>query len=266
MLGKLLKYEIKATARIFLPLFGLIIVLAVVNKIFMPLNHENFQIPQAISMSVYCVLVAAMFVMTLVVTIQRFYKNLLGDEGYLSFTLPVRTHSHIDSKMIVALLWSVLSVVVMALSIFIMVIDREGLTQVHEFFTDVALLYSRYGMPAVLLTIEGIVLVLVSILSGVVEIYAAITIGNLVPKHKLLAGFGSYIGFGVIQQIIVSIFMTASNNQLRDYFESFHYSGNEIPFQPIATALTALLVFCLVFGLIFYFLTDWLLHRKLNLE
>ena len=35
MLGKLMKYEFKATGRIFLPMFGALIVVAAVNRLFM---------------------------------------------------------------------------------------------------------------------------------------------------------------------------------------------------------------------------------------
>lgn len=268
MLGKLLKYEIRATARIFLPLYGMVVVLALVNKIFLPLNHQDFQIPQVISMTVYCILIAAMFVMTLVVTIQRFYRNLLCDEGYLSFTLPVKTHSHIDAKMITALLWSVLSLVVTAFSIYILVVTNPvDIGQVGRFFTALSQGYQQYGFPLVLLTLEGIVCFLLSILAGIVEIYAAITIGNLVPKHKLMAGFGAYIGFGIIGQIIVSTFFTAYGDRIREYFESFQYAANgSFSLEPAAVGITAFLLYVLVTGAVFYFLTDWLLHRKLNLE
>ena len=43
----------------------------------------------------YGMVIIAAFVITLIVIIQRFYKNLLTDEGYLMFTLPVKAHSHI---------------------------------------------------------------------------------------------------------------------------------------------------------------------------
>lgn len=54
----------------------------------------------------------ALGVLTIVVTIQRFRKNLLGDEGYLMFTLPVSTSSLILSKCITALIYAVLSFIV----------------------------------------------------------------------------------------------------------------------------------------------------------
>lgn len=41
-------------------------------------------------------------VVTAVILIQRFYKNLLGSEGYLMFTLPVTVSQHLFSKTIIA--------------------------------------------------------------------------------------------------------------------------------------------------------------------
>lgn len=40
----------------------------------------------------------ALFVLTMIVIIQRFYKGLLCDEGYLMFTLPVKPWQLIATK------------------------------------------------------------------------------------------------------------------------------------------------------------------------
>jgi hypothetical protein len=266
MLGKLLKYEIRATSRTFLPLYGLIMLLALINKIFLPLNKDYFRIPQAISMSVYVILIIALFVMTLVVTIQRFYRNLLGDEGYLSFTLPVKSHSHIDAKIVTTLMWLVLSLIVSLLSIFVMVVNTDVLSQIGSFFSQVSEVFRQNGAPSYFVLLEGIVLLILSAVEKIIEIYAAITIGNLTGKHKLLAGFGSYIGFGVIEQILASILVGASGERISNYFHSLHYSVNSIPLGPIALAILAIILFCAVFGIAYYILINWLLSRKLNLE
>lgn len=153
MLGKLMKYEIKATQRIFLPLYGLILVFALLIKVFMLFNIQNARgmaiIPFVITMIIYCVLIAAVCVMTLVVTIQRFNKNLLGDEGYLSFTLPVKVHSHIDSKMIISLMWTVLSLIVSAVSIFILASDNSTASRFGDFWSSSA---DTWGNTVFLLT------------------------------------------------------------------------------------------------------------------
>ena len=50
------------------------------------------------AMSTLCFgLFMAAFVLTLIIQIQRFSKNLLGDEGYLMFTLPASVSQHITA-------------------------------------------------------------------------------------------------------------------------------------------------------------------------
>ena len=266
MLGKLLKYEIRATARTFLPLYGLILLLAMINRAFLSITVGYMNIWRFISMTVYVVLIIGLFVMTLVVTIQRFYKNLLGDEGYLSFTLPVKTHSHIDSKMIVTLLWAVLSILVAAASVFLIAADESTLTWFSQACAGLAELYGRYGLHAHLIVFESLVLCVVGFLSGVLQIYASIAVGNLAGRHKQLAGFGAYIAFGVVIQIFSSVLANSFGGTISAYFRSFHYSADYYPPAPVELALLGLILYTAVFFAAFYLLTDWMLSRKLNLE
>ena len=62
-----------------------------------------------------------MFVATLIVVIQRFYKSLLGDEGYLMFTIPVKAWQNILNKLLVSMLWTFTSTVIGFGSILILV-------------------------------------------------------------------------------------------------------------------------------------------------
>ncbi len=264
MLGKLMKYEIKATARIFLPLYALIIPMSLLTKIFLHTTADTFDIPRMITMSVYVILMVALFVMTLIVTIQRFYRNLLGDEGYLSFTLPVKTHTHIDAKLLVTLIWVIVSSIISALSIFILAADGQTLSQLGNWWVRcVNPFLAKYGAQVWIGVIEGILLVLVSTLCQTAEIYAAITVGNLSSKHKLIAGIGAYIGFGVVTQTISSILVDV----FKPYFGSFFTRVNfDTPFPAVNYILLIILIGELVYLGIFYFLTEWLLSRKRNLE
>ena len=64
------------------------LIMAVVSHL---LSGRQMNVPHIISIALVSMLIAAAFVITLILTIQRFYKNLLTDEGYLMFTLPVST-------------------------------------------------------------------------------------------------------------------------------------------------------------------------------
>jgi hypothetical protein len=57
----------------------------------------------------YVLIVIAASVMTQVLMIQRYYKNLFTDEGYLTNVLPVSATDHILSKMLVFGAWSILN-------------------------------------------------------------------------------------------------------------------------------------------------------------
>mgnify|MGYP006988889638 CR=1 FL=1 len=72
--------------------------------------------------------IVAAVVMTVVLMVSRFYRNLLRNEGYLMFTLPVSAHALVWSKLIVSLVWFLLT----ALLIFlVMKRSVRGPTRKH---------------------------------------------------------------------------------------------------------------------------------------
>ena len=111
MLGKLIKHELRATARTMLPLFAVLSVMAVLAGFSMRQLEFQQDMPafvelvMIIVLMVFFIAMIATVVMAFVIMISRFYKNLLGDEGYIMLTLPVSTHSHVWSKLIVSGLW-----------------------------------------------------------------------------------------------------------------------------------------------------------------
>ena len=116
---KLLKYEWKACARICLPLYGVLILMSFVTHLLYSIPQNStfgFMLP-AISSMLYMGVMMAAFVVTAVILIQRFYKNLLGSEGYLMFTLPVTVSQHLFSKTIIAVVMIALSGIAAFLSI-----------------------------------------------------------------------------------------------------------------------------------------------------
>ena len=104
MLSKLIRYEWKAVARVCIPMYGGLILAAMLTH-FLLGNLERFSSTLydiiTMAMSTLCFgLFMAAFVLTLIIQIQRFSKNLLGDEGYLMFTLPASVSQHITAKLL----------------------------------------------------------------------------------------------------------------------------------------------------------------------
>ena len=64
--------------------------------------------------------VVAFSILTFILLAMRYYKNFFTDEGYLTFTLPVKLHTVINSKLIMVFVMLVLTGIVTSLSSTIM--------------------------------------------------------------------------------------------------------------------------------------------------
>lgn len=269
MLGKLFKYELKATARLFIPLYLTLLVFAVMNLFFLPTYNIGekssalYSIAMSVSMIIYVTLIIGLVLMTLIVMIQRFYKNLLGDEGYLMFTLPVQPWKHIFSKLIVSMLWTVASGIVAFCSILIISSKNISAPEIYKGLEAAFNQFVRYfGASSYLVSFEAIVLGLLSLASAILTIYAAIALGHLFNKHKLLISFGMYIVLKTVSQMLMTLFAFIFANQ--------GIFGAGSGFTPSVIQInTFLLLSILYFGAItagYYVLTNYILKRKLNLE
>lgn len=269
MLNKLLKYEIKATGRIFLPLFLMLFIFAAINRILRVIpdtNGNSFNarnIAFVISMIVYVMLFAGMVAGTLIIMIQRFYKNLLGNSGYLMFTLPVKTWEHILGKLLVAMMWTILSIIVGVCTILIIAYERN-------LFSDIANGWERFihtfmnankTLNIYLLGFESIILVILGLASNILQIYAAIMLGHLFNKHKLLLSFVMYIVLNTAVQIITMILAFILQGPFSNIIPE-NISQNAL----IQTGVISVLVFVALLSAGYYVITHYLLKNKLNLE
>lgn len=100
MLKNLIKYEFKATGRTLGLLYTALIIIACVSRLILGLNNFNdgmggsafpfVGIISALIVFLYAMFLCAVVVITFIVILLRFYKNLLQNEGYLMNMLPVK--------------------------------------------------------------------------------------------------------------------------------------------------------------------------------
>ena len=113
----------KGTGRTLVPFYGLMLLLAVITRIFNGINIHKFSTLGEIAMGIvafaYGLTMASVMMLTAFLVIQRFYRTVYGDEGYLTHTLPVKSRDIIISKTVSAFLWIVLSAVVAFASVMI---------------------------------------------------------------------------------------------------------------------------------------------------
>ena len=134
MLSKLLKYEFKATCRIYGGLYLAILAAAALLGAFFRFPALVSDFPIAVVTIVYLMLCVAIAVITALTIIQRFTRNLLGREGYLMHTLPVTPAQLILSKLISSMVWLLCSILVIALSLGVFFLC--GMLNVNGIFSD----------------------------------------------------------------------------------------------------------------------------------
>ncbi len=177
MLGKLFKYEVKETSRIIPFFYAITAVLAVLSLLAGQLELGWFKVTSSVLLLLGGI---AVFVVTLVVICMRFYKNLYSNEGYLSFTLPLKPHLHLVSKAIVSFVWMILSVLV-CLGAFYVALKGFGVD--GKVWSSVWDEIQRYGMEKYIFVF--IPMVCFSILYLMSQIYFSITMSNRPSFHNV---------------------------------------------------------------------------------
>ncbi|NJD01725.1 MAG: hypothetical protein FIA99_03820 [Ruminiclostridium sp.] len=268
MLGKLLKYEIKATARVFLPLLAVLLVFAGINRLVSSLSQNPRQAPAIISMLLYITILVGILVMTLVVMIQRFYKNLLSDEGYLMFTLPAKTWKHIVSKLLIAMLWTAVSGIAAMISIFIIFDEKIFNVRLMQIITSsIEEFFRIFGTSSGLVILEFLLICIISLASKVLLVYASIALGHLFNRHRILASLGAFIILNTVSLIFIVItgMIPASMN-----FSADVNSMNDISAFVMQPSFQFFIWYNIIIsGLLstgYFVLTNYILNKRLNLE
>ncbi|MDI3535960.1 MAG: hypothetical protein PWP16_440 [Eubacteriaceae bacterium] len=274
MLGKLLKHELKASGRIFLPIYAVLLLLTIVNKLVLSLgcpdffneetvSHPVMEMIFAITLLLYVAIVVALSVMTLVVIVQRFYKNLFTDEGYLMFTLPVKTRDHIISKLLIAMLWTCVSGVVITITILILswgTFTWMDVTQAYSMLSQQVETQLHLSMG--LLIFEAALMMITEIVASILMIYIAIALGQLFNQHRIIAAFGAYVVISVALQFIFSIAMLLIPVFNLDYT----FLSLADPTEVVQWFLNGTTAINLLLCAAFYFGTQYIMKNKLNLE
>lgn len=287
MLGKLIKYELKATSRWFLPLYCGIIIFAIFSKIstvvinLEDIKHLSYNNPlvelivntaMLISGFLYSFVIITTIVMTFVIAIRRFYKNLLSDEGYLMFTLPISSHNLILSKLLTTIIWYTCSILVIIFSLFILIVNKDFLHVMSLLSTALLFFFNEIQKYPSFISFFVLILInlFISIPYLVLMIYASISIGHTRNSHKVLYSFGAFLGLDIIISIVSNII---SFIFFFPYFNSFKIYDSYGAFNSIHSifgSLNSFLIFSLFLSIAlcvgFYFITNYILSKKLNLE
>ena len=205
------------------------------------------------------------------VLMYRFYKHKFTDEGYLTFTLPVKTNHIFLSSGLNMVIWTVISFLVALLMYAMMLLcgtAQEGLfnDDIVEAFSSLGIFIDGIGEEFTELMGAGfvpllILNVLVVPLFSTVIAMTCVTLGAVVAKkHKILAIIGISYGVNMVLSILLSVV-----TYLPLFIAAIIDPSMESPMLYIT--LTLILTFLLQAGITVggYFLSTRLMKNKLNL-
>ncbi len=200
MLGKLLKHEIRHSARYTMVIY--IAIAAFTGVIGLAMLSDTTWLGIMACFGLYFAGMASV-VVTLVSIIKNFYDTLYGRQGYLTFTLPVKCSTLLLSKLIVSFMWIIISFVVMVLTygvIYLYAKDKTDsiLSNFGSIFAISGLSeYLPSGAVIAQLIIVLIVMALLTILTYVGYVYFTVTVANTRHFQAHPKFFGGLVFFGL---------------------------------------------------------------------
>ena len=257
MLGKLLKYEIPSLGRKLVPLYAAWAATAVLMGLMIGPAQDKYPFMIVISVLLYTGVTTAIFVMAIIMIIQRYRNSLLGDEAYFNHVLPVSVSAHIGNKAISAMIWILVTILVAVLTgiligIGALIVSGEALS-----LRDLIKVFYEIDLPEHfgLYFFEVLILSIGSIVKTIMQIYAAITIGHQAPNRTTLASIGAYI--------LIMIFDSSVGRAFLPLFLKAEYGADVfINFNRI---FIPTFIATLAFSAIYFFVCKYLMEKRLNL-
>ncbi|MBQ4536473.1 MAG: hypothetical protein II994_02505 [Lachnospiraceae bacterium] len=298
MLGKLIKHEWKRVYKIESILVLVLVAVSLLGAILFhtPMgtaifsNTNEYMSDEAVmimtiwvmtfvtSVMVYIVMVIGVTYGNLIFQGYNFYKTMYTDEGYLTHTLPVKPHQLLGSKFIVGILWTLIIHIAMFLSIGMMIfslmlaINPEMFQSFSTFQTAVLEELDFVSMTSAELGVMvhmGLVYVAILIMgpiSSISMIFGAMTIGQLVNKHKAIMGIACYFGLTFVNQILATLCqivgMVGQVGTMaiaeEDVIVNMH--------SQIFFSYDLQIIMMLLLSIALYFLSHFIISKKLNLN
>jgi hypothetical protein len=256
MLLKLLKYDFRAMWKQFSLIWGAALALALVNRFVLFRDTDNAILSEdGLFMLAFVAVIVAMFVIAVIFVVNRFSKGLLGNEGYLMHTLPVRPWQLVTSKLICGVVtWVGCGVVAFISPVLMLPLNLPDLLQ-FPFWSDIFRGIMKH--PGMLVLMAEFCMVFLSfIVLLVASMYLAMAVGHLFSRHRRLISIASFIGLYVLVGNV--------------YDQVFSYRivralTNAASVNAYGSMLVAIAIM-LIPAIVFLAVTCWILEHKLNLE
>lgn len=209
-----------------------------------------------------------------VLAYMRFYKNLFTDEGYLTFTLPVKRSTLLISKMLNIAIWSVGSLILLGVCIAAVAWLGAGddifgdisyiFGDIGFFFTDA---WDEMGAWSVVYILEQLAFAIAYCFFEISMVCFSISHGAATAKKsKFFKTVGIYLLTSLACSFVIpsySVEGLLGSSAMYERYEALSSGG-----QMGACAVIQLVIILihLAVGLVLYFMTLDKISRRLNLE
>lgn len=270
MLGKLIKNEIKHSAHTMAGIYlSALITMAIMGLAYL------VKIPWLSSLSTLALVVIASLsvIITFIGIIVNFHKTLYKEQGYLSFTLPVKNSQILFSKAIVAFFWMIIGyaiAIVLMLCVFFYVnrlIGEDNIALLKSLLSVFSNLPTDAALKQLLVIIcVGIFVQLALLIS---ELFFSITFSNTRVMQKTGTIGAILVFFSVFVLSQIGLFLTTNYIPLAVYPTD---TGLALAFGKTMSDLGGLafgisgILFELIACIALFFATGWLMNHKVNIK
>lgn len=260
MLGKVLKYDLKALCRYLIPLYAVLFGLGIMIRLLGFFDNVSIiAIICGLMIVALVVLSCLSFVLNGIFSVKYYLENLFKDEGYLTHTLPVKKGTLLFSKVLASLVTFSMTALVLIISLIVAFYQKGLFVEVVK-----VLNLSIYGMTVYEFLLFMIVYGVIGYVATILMVYAAIAIGYSRSSNKLVSsvvwGLIFYFVMEFLYLGLLGIIMIINPTFISNLDNSVFMMKDLITFFSIFMVFTALI------GGVYYYISYRFMDKKLNLE
>lgn len=287
MLKKLLKYDLNAVWKLWVALSAALLGMAVFMSLLIRFSIVSSLASSNSLLSLFLVLGSfvsgfgviiawsGILIVTPIMCYIRYFKNFFSDEGYLTFTLPVKRSTLYLSKVINVFIFNVGNVIVTIIAILLalMIIPETGnngailnFEILKTLWSGIVWLWQELGLWLAVYLLGIILLATACSLYQIGMIHLCITVGATVAKkHKVLAALGIYMGVSFVLSSVYQIFGLFGLQSVEGFVYLADTTSALLTHLTLLSVLFLAIVIVSVAATILHLITLNTIERKLNL-
>ena len=257
MLNKLLKYDLKYMIKNMCVFYILALFFALTTRLLsLPEQSVMISIIGKISSGCMIAMVANIIINVMMRSWVRFRDSIYKDEAYLTHTLPVTKNNIYDSKFLQALIFFIISFVIVIICIFISYYSKEWWSLIKNYISTIT---TGLNMNTTLFVVSTLSIIFLEIFNAIQCGFLGIILGyrmnNMKVGYSVIFGFITYLiaqSIVLLSAFIVGLF----NKSVMDLFKNTILMDTK--------ALKILIIVAITVYLIIIVLMKLLCKKELN--